>query len=89
MQDRIKEHERDIPFACTQTTVSVHTNNTGHNQRWNKVKFTDRDPHWYTRKVKEAIHIRLHPNNFNSDSGIEIPEARMSTIKKHNNRRTV
>ena len=39
-------------------------------------------------RVKEAIHIRLHPNNINRYSGIEIPEAWMPTIKKHN-RRTV
>ena len=45
-------------------------------QAWKEVKFIDRDPHWYTRRVKEAIHIRLHPNNINRDSGIEIPEAR-------------
>ena len=31
--------------------------------------------------VKEAIHIRLHPNNINRDSGIEIPEAWMPMIK--------
>ena len=31
----------------------------------------------------------LHPNNINRDSGIEIPEAWMLTIKKHNNRRAV
>ena len=42
-----------------------------------------------TRRVKEAIHIGLHPNNINRDSGIEIPEAWMPTIKKHNNRRAV
>ncbi len=52
-------------------------------------KFIDRDPHWYKRRVKEAIHLRLHPNNINRDNGIEIPEAWMPTIKKHNNRRTV
>ena len=34
------------------------------------------------RRVKEAIHIRLHPNNFNRDNGIEIPEAWMPTMKK-------
>ena len=43
--------------------------NTGHSPLWNEVKFIDRDPHWYTRRVKEAIHIRLHPNNINRDSG--------------------
>ena len=41
------------------------------------------------RRVKDAIHIRLHPNNINRVSGIEIPEAWMPTIKKHNNRRAV
>ena len=34
------------------------------------------------RRVKEAIHVRIHPNNINKDSGIEIPEVWMSTIKK-------
>ena len=48
-----------------------------------------RDPCYYTRRVKEAIDIRLLPDNINRDSGIEIPEAWMPTIKKHNNRRAV
>ena len=76
MQDRMKEHERDIRLARTQTSaVSEHANNTGHNPLWNEVKFIDRCPHWYTRRVKKAILIRLYPNNINRDSGIEIPEA--------------
>ena len=33
--------------------------------------------------------MRLHPNNINRDSGIEILEAWMPTIKKHNNRGAV
>ncbi len=90
MQDRIKEHDRDIRLARTQTSaVSEHSHNTGHYPLWNEVKFIDREPHWYKRRVKEAIHIRLHPSNINRDNGIEIPEAWMPTIKKHNNRRTV
>ena len=56
---KAKEHDRDIR----------------HKPLWNEVKFIDRDPYYYTRRVKEAIHIRLHPNNINRDSGIEIPEA--------------
>ena len=28
-------------------------------QLWNEVKFIVRDPHWYKRRVKGAIHIRL------------------------------
>ena len=49
--------------------VSEHAHNTGHKPLWNKVKFIDRDPYYYTRSVKEAIHIRLHPDNINRDSG--------------------
>jgi len=61
----------------------LHAHNTGHYPLWDEVKFIDRDPHWYTRRVKEAIHIRLHPNNINKDSGIEIQRRWMLTIKKH------
>ena len=89
MQDRIKEHDRDIRVVHTQTSaVSEHANETGHLPLWNQVKFIDRDPHRYTRRVKEAIQIRLHSNNINRDNGIEIPEAWMPTIRKHNSRST-
>ena len=67
------------------STVSEHANKTGYLPIWKEVnKFIDCDPHWYLRRFKEAIHIRLHPNNINRDSGIEIPEAWIPTIKKHN-----
>jgi len=89
MQERIKEHDRDIRLARTQTSaVSEHANETGHLPIWKEVKFIDRDPHLYTGRVKEAIHIRPHPNNINKDSGIEIPEVWIPTIKKHNSRST-
>ena len=72
MQERIKEHDRDIRLARTQTSaVSEHA----HYLIWNEVKFVDRDPHWCRRTVNETIHIRLHPNSINRDSGIEIPQA--------------
>ena len=37
-------------------------------------------------KVKEAIHNRVHTNNNNGDNEIEIPEAWMLMITKHNRR---
>ena len=81
---------KDIRFVPTQTSaVSKHAHETGHSLIWNEVKFIDRDPHWFTPWVKEAIHMKLHPNNIDRDSGIEIPEAWMPTIEKHNNRKTV
>ena len=90
MQERIKEHDRDIRLGRTQTSaVSEHAHETGHYPIWNEVKFIDRDSDWYTRRVKEAIRIRLRPNNINRDSGLEIPKAWMPMIKIRNNRRTV
>ena len=81
MHERIKEHDRDIRFVLKQNSaVSEHANETGHLPIWNEIKFIDRDAHWYTRRVKEAIHIRLNPNNIKRDSGIEIPEAWIPTI---------
>ena len=60
MQDRIKEHDRDIRLARTETSaVLEHAHNTEHKPLGSKVNFIDRDPYYYTRRVKEAIHIRL------------------------------
>ena len=72
MRERIQEHDRDIRFARTETSaVSERPKETGHISIWSKVKFIDRDPHWYTRRVKETIHTRLHPSNITKDSGIK------------------
>ena len=47
MQERVKEHDRDIRLARTQTSaVSEHANGRGHFPIWKEVKFIDRDPHW-------------------------------------------
>ena len=90
MQDRIKEHNRDIRLARTETSaVSEHAPNTRHMPLWNEVNFIACDPYYQTCRVKEAIHIRLHPENMDRDSGIEIAEAWMPSIEKHNNKRAV
>ena len=65
IRERIKEHGRDIRFVRTQTrAVLEHANEKRHIPIWSDAKFI-------THRVKEAIHIRLHPNNINKDSGIE------------------
>ena len=82
MQKRMKEHDRDIRLARTQNSaVSEHVNGTGHKPLWNEIKFIDRDNHWYTKKAKEAVHIRLNPNNINRDNGAEIPETSKSILR--------
>ena len=85
IHERINEQDRDIRLSQTQTSaVSEHANKVGHYPLWDEVKFIDRDPHWYSRRVKEALHIRLHPNNINRDSGIEIPERGCLHGRQHN-----
>ena len=82
MQKRMKEHDRDIRLARTQNSaVSEHVNGTGHKPLRNAVKFIDRDNHWYTRKAKEAVHIRLNPNNIKRENGAEIPETSKSILR--------
>ena len=85
MQERIKEHDKDIRLARTQNSaVSEHANGNRHELLWNEMKFIDRNNHWYTRKVKEA---RDNPNNINRDNEAEIPEAWMPPIRKHQSQR--
>ena len=87
MRERVKEQGRDIRFARTKTSaLSEHATEMGHIPIWSKVKFIDYDPHCNTRRVKEAIHIKLHPGSINRDSGIDIPQAWIPTIKQHNSR---
>jgi len=68
------------------SAVSEHTHKISHYSIWNEVNFIDWYPHWYTHRIKKAIHIGLHPNNINRDSKSEIPEAWMPRIKIHNKR---
>ena len=77
MQDRIKEHDRDIRLSRTETTaVSEHAHNTADTASLLIVTLITRSQRGLT-------------DNINRDSGIEIPEALMPTIKKYNNRRAV
>ena len=62
MQERIKEHDRDVQLVCTQTSAILEqARETGHYPIWNEVKFIYQDSHWYTCRVKESIHIIFHP----------------------------
>ena len=85
MQDWIKEHDREIRLARSQTSsVSEYDHNTWYIYKplRNEVMFIDRDPYYCTRRIKEAIHTRLHSDNINRDGGVEILEAWMPTIRK-------
>ena len=84
MLERIKEYDQEKRLAREQSSVVLeHSDATGHYPLWDEVKFIDRDPYSYTLKVKEGIHISLCPDIINGDSGIQIREVSMPTIKEH------
>ena len=41
--------------------------------------------HCMVLSYMESVHMRLHPNNINRNSGIENPEAWMSTMRQRDN----
>ena len=72
--ERIKEHQRDVRLSRVDgSAVAEHAWGAGHRPNWNGVRCIDHEPHWYTRRIKEAIHIRLRANNVNQDNGVDIP----------------
>ncbi|XP_071505303.1 uncharacterized protein [Diadema antillarum] len=86
--ERMHEHRRDVRLGRTESSaVAEHAWSSEHHPNWEKVSCIAQDKHWYTRRVKEAIHIRLHPNNINRDSGIDIPDEWLSAIRRHSTNR--
>ncbi len=87
LDTRMKEHDADVksknPDKKVKSAVAEHAHKTGHYPNWKNVECMEKDQHWYTRKVKEAIQIQLHPNNINRDSGVELPKAWLPIVRKH------
>ena len=86
-QGRTESNTSNLSELGPQAADSQYAKNTRHSPLCNAVEFIDRDPHWYKRSVKEVISHATSPRNINRDSEIDISEAWMPTIKKHNHRR--
>lgn len=83
----LRLHRRQKNAPAEEHTIIIMR--TGHCPLWSGVKYIDRDPHFNTRRVKEAIHVRLRPKNISRNSEFEISEAWMPTIKNPIIRRAV
>lgn len=82
--ERMTEHRRDVRLGRTDNSaVAEHAWNSDHHPNWDEVHCIAQDKHWYTRRVKEAIQIRLHPTNINRDNGVDFPEEWLPTIRRH------
>ena len=82
--ERILEHRRDFrPMRPDNSSIAEHTYDADHLPNWSGVHCLTQDRHRYTRRVKHAIKIRLHPKTLNRDRGVDIPESWMSIIRRH------
>ena len=80
------EHRRCVKLGhIANSAIAEHAWEDEHPLNWDEVKCIAQDKHWYARRIKEAIQIRLHPDNLNRDSGIDFPEDWMPTIRRHCN----
>ena len=81
--ERITEHRRDCRLQRVDSSaVAEHAWGEQHQPDWQGVTCLTQEKHWYARRVKEAITIRLHPQNINRDNGLEIPEFWYKTIEQ-------
>ena len=72
-----KELELDSEIQQSRTQTSANSergSEAAHNTLYQEAKLIYRDPHWYSCKAKDTIHLNLHDDNISRDSGIEIPE---------------
>ena len=84
VREIILEHRSDVRLMRTDNSaIAEHTYDADHLPNRIGVQCIAHDRNWYTRQVKEAIQIQLHPNTLSRDRGIDIPESWMSTIHRH------
>jgi hypothetical protein len=73
---RCKEHERHIRLCQPEkSAVEEHCLETGHRIELEEVTVLTRSAGYMDRLVKEAIEIRLHPDNFKRDNGFILSHA--------------
>ncbi len=65
---RLRKKESESEYHPSAMTDHVAQNN--HTINWDKVTFPTKEPHWTTRGIREAIHIKLsRPHAMNRDKG--------------------
>ena len=60
MKTRIEEHKRAVMKADPNNAIAEHVWSTGHKIQWDETTSIDHDGDWFRRRIKEALHIRIH-----------------------------
>ena len=84
LETRVKEHEE----ACRKgeldkSALAEHAWTNQHPIKWNEATVVARAKNQIELRLKEALHIALHPegSHVNRDIGLEIPECWGATLK--------
>ena len=74
--ERISEHKGDLSLQYfDKLAVVQHALEINHHIGFNEVRLIDRATNYWDHIRREAIEIKLQPNNFNRDSGLHISKA--------------
>lgn len=78
---RLKEHKRHLRLIQpTKSAIAEHALDTLHDINFEKTKTISKTKNWKSRKIREAIEIIKHPNNFNRDNGYELSDTWLPVI---------
>ena len=76
VRERISEHERGLRMQYfDKSAVAQHSLENIHHIVSGEVRLIDRETNYWDRLRREAIEIKLHPSNFNRDSGLHISKS--------------
>ena len=86
VSERISELERNLRMQYfDKSAVAQHALENNHHIGFDEARLIDRATNYWDRIRREAIEIKLQPNNFNRDSGLHISKAwspAISTIRR-------
>ena len=76
VRERISEHERDLRMQYfDKSAVAQHALENNHHIGFDETRLIDRARNYWDHIRREAIEIKLQPNNFKRDSGLHISKA--------------
>ena len=81
---RKKEHERNTRLAQVEmSAVAEHVWLNDHKIHWAETSILDSEANFRSRRVKEAIWIALKSPSLNRDSGLELSQLWIETVRKN------
>ena len=69
---RLTEHKAAVRRGDRKNGITVHVQNHDHCVDWESAGVVGQEPHYWRRRVLEALHIAKHGNTTNLDSGLTL-----------------